>query len=470
MNVYFWLAFALYFFTIFFIGAYVRKAKPSASDMLMGSRGLNFWVTALSAQAADMSSWLFMAFPMSLFVGGLPQIWIAVSLLIGMFANWHFIAPKIRTETEKYNAYTLPSYFNKRFSDHKGTLRLIACLISLVFLTYYLAAGMISIGILFEKLFHIDYIVGTAIATAVIISYAFLGGFVSVAWVDLFQAIFLLIAIIIVPLFAFQHIDGWKAIVEVAKDQHISMSFLPGSIREILYPLLGWGLGYFGMPHIISKFMGIKDPKELVKSKYLGIGWECLALAAAALVGLVSIAYFKGGINDPQLIFVQLVTDFFHPFFAGLILCGVLAATISTMDSQIIVSASLVTEDLYKGMLSHRLSSQHEVKVFRGSVFVISLLAFWIASFRSKTIMDTVYYAWAGLGSLSPLIVASLYSRSVTKEGAIAGLVTSGAIAAFWAPLNIPGGIPAMIPSFFIGLAVIFGVSHCTKVHEHHVG
>lgn len=458
MNGQFWAAFALYFTTIFSIGYIASKKNANASEMLVGGRGLNFWVTALSAHASDMSSWLFMSFPMALMLGGFPKIWTAVGLLLGMFASWHFIAPKLRTETERYNAYTLPTYFAKRYNDTRGTIRFTSSALALIFLTYYLAAGLISIGLLFETLFQADYMAGVLIAGAVIMTYTFIGGFVSVAWVDLFQALFLLLAIIVVPILAFIKVDGLQAIVQAAESGKVSLSFLPDNITSFFTILFGWGLGYLGMPHIVNKFMGIEDPKELVKSKYLGISWEILALGGAACVGLIGIAYFQNGIANPELVFIHMVRELFPPFLSGLVLCGVLAATISTMDSQLLVAASTLTEDIYKPLKKH-MSSKHEVKAFRAGVVLITLLAVFIASFRNKTIMDTVYYAWAGLGcTFAPLVTASLYSKRITRQGAVAGIIAGGGFAAVYPPES---GL-TMIPGFLLGLFAIFAVSAIT--------
>jgi SSS family solute:Na+ symporter len=460
MNEQFWLAFGLYFTIILSIGWIASKKNATASEMLVGGRGLNYWVTALSAHASDMSSWLFMSFPMSLMLGGFPKIWIAVSLLLGMFASWHFIAPKLRVETERYNASTLPTYLARRYNDTKGTIRFISSALSLIFLTYYLAAGLISVGLLFETLFQKDYMIGVISAALLITVYTFIGGFVSVAWVDLFQALFLLVAIVIVPLLAFIKIDGLQAIQQAAEHANISLSFLPENFTGFCIVLFGWGLGYLGMPHIVNKFMGIKNPKELVKSKYLGMSWELLALGGAAAVGLIGIAYFKQGIENPELVFIYMVKELFHPFASGLVLCGVLAATISTMDSQLLVAASTLTEDIYKPLQKNQMGSKREVQVFRAAVILITLIALWIASYRNRTIMDTVYYAWAGLGcTFAPLVTASLYSQKVTRQGAIAGIIAGGGFAALYPPTD---GI-TMIPGFLLGIIALFTVSKLTK-------
>ncbi len=475
MHTYFIVTFIVYFSLLFLLAIAFRKKDASCSDILLGGRKLNFWVTALSAQASDMSSWLFMAFPMSIFVGGLSGIWIAVSLICGMFCSWQFVAPRLRTMTEEYNCYTLSSFFAKRYDDKMGLIRILSSIMMLLFITYYLSAGLISVGFLFESIFGADYLVGTLVAVCVMMGYTFIGGFVSVAWADLFQAVFLLGTIMAVPILSFTKIDGFQAISEAAQKAGISLNpFSTTSetpIRDIFFPLFGWGLGYFGMPHILIKFMGIKNPKDLVKSKFLGISWQILALGFAALVGIVSIPYFQDGILNAELVFVELVKDLFNPVFASIALCGIFAATISTMDSQILVCSSILTEDLYKNVFCKKLSAKGEIKAFRTSVVIISLIAFWISCGRNATIMDTVYFAWSGLGSsFGPLVLASLYLKSSTKEGAISGILVGGLVSALWPSFNAFlhatygfAEIPSMIIAFPLSFFSIWMVSKFFK-------
>ncbi len=474
MKTEYWISFVVYFSLLFIVAFSVRKKHASSKDMLLGNRKLNFWVTALSAQASDMSSWLFMAFPMSIFIGGMPLAWTALSLIVGMYCTWTFVAPKLRVVTEEYNCYTLSSYFAKRYGDPKNYLRTISSLLLLVFMTYYLAAGLIGIGFLFGSLFGMDYYLGILIALVVMVAYTFVGGFVSVAWADLFQGIFLLITIMIVPALALPYVGGFESIQQAAAQARISLDLFSlngeSSIQDILIPLLGWGLGYFGMPHILIKFMGIKHASELKKARNLGISWQILALGAAIAVGLVAIPFFKDGIQNPELIFVEMVKVLFHPLGAGLVMCGVLAATISTMDSQLLVGASSITEDLYKNILQPKLGSKKEVVVFRISVLALSLIAFWIALGKNMTIMDTVYFAWAGLGScFGPLLLASLYSEKPNYYGAIAGILTGGFATIFWPACNAwLGCVPilSMIIAFPLSLAMIFVVSYLTKTQD----
>ena len=475
MHIEYYIAFLLYLTGLFSVAICFRKKQATSADMLIGGRKLNFWVTALSAQASDMSSWLFMAFPMSIFLGGMPNIWIAISLFIGMFCTWQYTATRLRIATEGTNSYTLSTFLGTHFKDTSGTIRTFTALLCIYFLSYYLAAGLISMGFLLESLFEIDYTIGVILAATVIIAYTFIGGFVSVAWADLFQALFLLVVIVTVPCMAFFTIDGWGAIAQAAAAKKIPLTLFSktGSLqlKDIIFVLFGWGLGYFGMPHIVTKFMGIKNAGELKKSKYVGLTWMALTLAAAAMIGFIGIAYFSTGCANPELVFVEMVKQLFHPFVAALAFCAILAATISTMDSQILVASSMMTEDLYKFWFSKHIRGKREIYAFRLSVIAISCVALVISLGRDKTIMETVYYAWAGLGcSFSPLVLTALYWKRATKEGAIAGIILGGLIAASWPTLNrylldtgVMGPVPTMIPGFFMSLLAIWTISQLTQ-------
>ncbi|MBA3958008.1 MAG: sodium/proline symporter [Parachlamydiaceae bacterium] len=467
MNTQILAAFFTYFAILLAIGLAAHKKQSSDADFVIGNRSLNFWLTALSAHASDMSAWLFMAFPAAVFIGGLPQIWTAIGLTFGMWCNWQFVATRLRTETEKYDSYTLSTYFERRYKDNSGVLRILTASVALIFLTSYLSAGLIAMGLLFESIFGIDYYIGISVATFVAMSYTFSGGFITVAWTDLFQAIFLLGMIILVPTAAYLTIpEGYSAIEASANSQAIALTVLPevsfNAFFSILF-LLVWGLGYFGQPHIVTKFMGIKNPKDLVKSKYVGITWQIIALTAAAVVGLVGIGYFPEGIANPELVFVDMVKGLFHPYWAGLILCGIIAANMSTMDSQILVCASILSEDFYKRMVKAA-SPRQLLRVSRFAVILIAIIALGLAYSRNTTVLDVVFYAWSGLGcSFGPLVLMSLYSKRVNKYGAIAGIITGGVfVGGLWGWLNPQItylAVPALLPGFFLSLLNIYLVS-----------
>lgn len=480
MNIQVVIAFFAYFFILLCIGLFSHKRSTTSSDFIIGNRSLNFWLTAFTAHAADMSAWLFMAFPAAIFIGGLSQAWIALGLLGGMFLNWQFIAQRLRNSTEKFHSYTLSTFFERRFVDHSGFIRSLTAVMSIIFLTIYLSAGLIGMGLLLESLFDINYYAGLTIATLVVVTYTFVGGFVTVAWTDSFQAVFLVSIIIIVPFIAYFHIDGGQTILDAAEAHNISLQLLPDTswqtILGIIFLILGWGLGYFGQPHILTKFMGISHSSELRKSKYLGMGWETLALSAAAAIGIVGIGFYPHGLDNPELVFVEMVKHLFYPIFAGFMLCAVLAATMSTMDSQILVCASVLSEDIYKHIFNKSANNQDILKVSRLGVIAIAFVSLFIAFGKSSSILDTVQYAWSGLGcSFGPLVIMALYYRKANRFGAIAGILVGGTLAGLWPKLNphiINYPIPSMIPGFFCSLLAIWIVSELTQnvpsTHSYH--
>lgn len=471
MNIQLLIAFAAYFFIICAIGFLSYKKQRTDSDFIVGNRSLNFWVIALSAHASDMSSWLFMGFPAVIALKGMSHWWIAMGLLLGMFLNWQFVATKLRTYTEKLNSYTLSTFFEKRFQDDTGIIRTLTALMIVIFLCCYLSAGLIGMGLLLESLFGFDYFTGLFLATLVIMAYTFFGGFITVVWTDLFQAFFLLAMILLVPWLAYRSLEGgYHEIISIAASKQISLGLMNDfsyeSILTILFLVFGWGLGYFGQPHIITKFMGIKDPAELRKSKYLGMTWMFAALMGASAVGIVGIAFFPEGLEKSELVFVHMVKDLFAPLGVGFVLCGVLAASMSTMDSQILVCASVLSEDLYKHMIHKKASPAHLLKIARGGVVVISLATLTIALNRHSTVLEAVQYAWTGLGcAFGPLVLAALYSERTNKYGAMAGILVGGIVAGFWNMLNdyfVTYPIPAMIPGFILSSMSIAFISFLT--------
>lgn len=465
-------AFILYFSVLLMIGLITYRKQKSSKDFIVGARSLNFWVIALSAHASDMSSWLFMAFPAAIYIRGLSQIWIAVGLLFGMFLTWQFVAKRLRQSTEKYESYTLPSFFERKFNDKTGIVRVATALISVIFLSCYLAAGLISMGFMLESIFGIDYYIGLSIATLIVVVYTFMGGFITVAWTDLFQAVFLLGVILIVPTAAFLSLPaGFETINSTAIARNLHLSILPtvtmDSVLTIIFLVFGWGLGYFGQPHIVTKFMGIKDANQLKKSQYVGMTWMVLTLTAAAAIGYVAIGYFKGVDIVPELLFIEIVKELFHPFIAGVFLCGIIAATMSTMDSQLLVAASVLAEDFYKHIVSKPASPKTLLWVTRFAVVGVALISLLLAFNKNTTVLDAVQYAWSGLGcAFGPLLLMSLYFRQANNWGAIAGILTGGIVAGGWDYINDSVSsypIPAMIPGFIFSSLAIILVSLATR-------
>lgn len=444
-------AFILYFFVILAIGLMAYKKSKNAEDFIIGGRSLNFYVTALSAHASDMSNWLFMGYPALVLLTGGTAVWSGIGLIVGMWFNWQYIAPKLRIETERFGSLTLSAYFGSRFHDRSGILRIIGALLSLLFFAVYISAGLYGMGLLFEDVLGADRILGMTISVVFVVLYTMVGGFRSICWIDLFQALFLLAMIILVP------------IVALGKVQSLpSVSFWPEQgFLNILLLSLGWGLGYFGQPHILNKFMGIEDVSEMKKSQYVGLTWQTLCIAAATFVGIVGVSYFAGGLANSELIFIEMVKTLFHPFIGGLIICAIFAAAISTMDSQVLVLTSVLSEDVYHRFFRKEASARETVWVSRTCVVLVGALSYCIALFSGGTVLSLVLYAWAGLGStFGPVLVMGLYTKETNRYGAIAGMICGGLIAGLWPLLGT--NVPALVPGFFGNLIVIYGISRLT--------
>lgn len=472
------LAFLCYFAVLLTIGVVSHRKQTSNAEFIVGGRSLNFWLTALSAHASDMSAWLFMGLPMAVYIQGLSGSWIAIGLLLGMFMTWQFIAEKLRIATENYDSYTLSTFFENRFSDRSGTLRLITAIMLLFFLTHYLSAGLTAMGLLIESVFGFDYYIGLTFATLVLVGYTYGGGFVTIAWADFFQALFLLGVIIMVPIVAFNSMENGAEALEalaISKPGYLSL-FGDMSTKDFfssVFLVIAWGLGYFGMPHIITKFMGIRDAKEMKKAKYVGMSWQLLALSASVCIGIVGAAFFQGSLDNPELVFVEMVKVLFNPFFAGFVLCGVLAANLSTMDSQLLVCASVIGEDLFKRFARKDITPAQLVRASRMGVIIIAFSALFIAFDKNKRIIDSVLYAWAGLGSaFGPLVLMSLYSKRANRFGAITGILVGGVIGCTWPSINpmiMDFKMPAMIPGFTLSIISIYLVSLVTLRPQNHV-
>jgi sodium/proline symporter len=463
------LAVLCYFAILLAIGFFSYRRHISAADFIIGGRSMNYWLTALAAHASDMSSWLFMGYPAVVLTGGMFNAWSAIGLLMFMFLNWQLIAPKIRIATEQYNSLTFSSFFESRLADTSGKIRIFTAVMSLIFYTIYISAGLVGLGLLLETLFHLNYYWGVVIGIVIVVPYVFTGGYVTLAWIDLFQGFFLMAAIIFVPLFLLGKVGGWAGISHAVEAKKLTLSLLPDfspkTILSIIGMTAGWGLGYFGQPHIVTKFMGIRKVNEISKSKAIGMSWMVLSLAAATFVGLVGIAFFSGRQIDPELVFVEMVRESFAPFFVGAILCAILAATINAMSSQVLVLSSSITEDFYKRFFRKDASSKELLIVARAGVVTVSLVAFVIAIGKFSTINSLVLYAWSGLGSsFGPLLILSLYWRGINKYGAWAGILSGGIVAGIWPYFNHLLGIdvPSMLPGFISSFALILAVSKAT--------
>ncbi len=462
MHLYELLAVVIYLLALLAVGILSYKRQFTETDFIIGGRSLGAWLTALAVHASDMSSWLFMAYPAFIFLEGPVRIWTGVGLLIFMFLNWQFVAPKIRTATEEYGSMTFSSFFESRVADTSGWIRNITALMSLIFYTIYISAGLVAMAYLIEMLFNIPYQIGVIVGIAVIIPYVFIGGFLTLAWIDLFQGLFLMVVILFVPLYLLPKVGGFAGVEYSYHLKRLSYSILPDfsfkSWQYILTLVVGLGLGYFGQPHIVTKFMGIKNVSEIPRAKFIGMSWMFFSVGAASLVGLVGSRFFQTGIDNPELLFITMVRSTFHPFIIGFIFCAIIAATINANGSQTLVLASTLSEDIYKRIFRKKASSKELLIVSRSSVILVAIIAYTIAAFSNKSIYTLVLYAWSGLGcAFGPLLLFSLYSKKLNRYGAWAGILSGGITAAIW-PLfekEFAFNFPQLVPGFVVSSLLI---------------
>lgn len=457
-------AFVAYFIALLSISFYFYYKNRSQKNSTVVDRKLNYWLTAISAQASDMSDWLFMGFPGAIYATGCIEIWTAIGLLFFMFLNWHYIAPRFRVATESVDSVTLASFLQNKFQAKNNLIRIISGLLCLYFFVFYIAAGLAGLGRVFESAFNLNYYHGVILGFIITLSYALLGGLLAVAWSNLIQGIFLLIAILIVPCYAMYQLGGIDIVITTLQQQNLSyLSFIPekGGLISILFASMAWGLGYFGQPHILINFMSLDNVANMKKAKYVGLIWQFLALSAAILVGFVGKSFIYPALENSEMVFISMVTTLFTPFFAGIILCAMLAATISTINTQSLVSAALITEDLYYQSIQQETSYTQKLEFKRLAIFIVPLLALITAFYNTDKIFNLVFYAWSGLGcSFGPLVILSLYTHFVTATGAISGLIVGGIIGIFW---PIGNTIPTLIIGFILNMSITVIVSKLAK-------
>lgn len=449
-------AFCIYFFTLIAIGLYFYRKNRSEKSFLLANRSLNYWVTAISAQSSDMGSWLFLAYPAVVYLHGIEEAWTALGLVLFMYLNWKIIAGRLRAETEKYHSLTLSSYFQQKFHDKSGRFIITSASISIFFFVCYLASGLVGLGRLFEAVFCINYLSGITLATLVTVVYILLGGFFAVAWCNLFQGLFLLAMIVLVPAAGLYHVGGVGSLMHALSDSGRSLSLIPNnqSLFAIVALMCSFGLGYFGQPHILVNFMSIDDKEQIKKATFVGITWQILVLAAAVMIGLVAVPFFTQGITNPEHIFVEMVKALFHPLLGGFALCAILAASLSTINTQLLVASGNFAQDIFPRFFKRSISNKEIVFVTRIATIAIALLAMLISYSNSSSIYDLVLYAWSGLGAaFGPVIIHALYARNVSRHGAFVGMIVGALVAGLWPLFGI--ALPALIPAFILNYASI---------------
>jgi sodium/proline symporter len=462
--------FVLYLVMMMAVGALFYRRTTSLSDYILGGRKLNYWVTSLSAQASDMSGWLLMGLPGYALLAGLEAFWIAFGLALGTWVNWKFVARRLRRYTEiSGDSITLPDYFESRFRDTSRILRVVSSIFILVFFLVYTSSGFVAGAILFSAIFDLPYATGLIIGVVVIIGYTFLGGFTAVSWTDFIQGCLMFVAITIVPLVGFGlagGIGGTFNAVRLANPEFLNAFTTTdgsplGAIAII--SLLAWGLGYFGQPHILARFMAIRSSEEIKPARRIATVWVVVSLTGAVLVGLIGIAnnsFMPAGASSEQ-VFIYMIDGVIPPLLAGIFLSAILAAIMSTADSQLLVTSSALTEDFYAVLLRNRASQTELVWISRFAVVLVAIIASIIAFDPESTVLGLVSYAWGGFGAtFGPIVLLSLFWRRMTRNGAIAGLVVGGLTVIVW--YNLSGGIfdlYEIVPGFALSLIAITVVS-----------
>ncbi|MFS0853213.1 sodium/proline symporter PutP [Microbacterium sp. 179-I 3D4 NHS] len=468
-------ALALYFAAMLLIGWLAFRRTSDHEDYMLGGRNLPPWVAALSAGASDMSGWLVMGLPGAIYVSGLIEAWIAIGLTIGAYLNWLLVAPRLRAYTEvSRNSITVPSFFENRLRDSTRLLRILSGIVILVFFTLYISSGMVAGGVFFESSFDGDYLTGMLLVTGVTLAYTLFGGFLGASLTDVVQGLMMVIALVVIPVAAVVAIGGFgetgELITEVAPD-HLSLlggTALTGGTVLAIVSAMAWGLGYFGQPHIIVRFMALRSPQEAKSARRIGISWMVVSLAGAVFSGLVGLAFVaKNGIDlaNPETVVLLMSQTLLHPFVAGLVLAAVLAAIMSTISSQLIVCSSALVEDLYKVFRRTPPSSRRLVMMGRGAVLIVAVVAAVLAIAPNDTILELVSFAWAGFGAaFGPIILLSLFWRRLTNWGALAGMFVGAATVFLWKPLNT--GIYELLPAFVFALVAAVVVSLFTYRHN----
>lgn len=487
-------AFALYLLLMVVIGAVYAKGNTSAEDYFLGGRNLSGFVAALSAQASDMSGWLLMGLPGSVYALGTGQIWIAVGLFVGTVCNWIFISGRLRRYTIRANnSLTLPTFFENRFHDKKRILLLISSITIVVFFLVYTASALAAGGKLFNSIFGLDYRIALTIGALVILIYTFLGGFMAVCTTDFIQGTLMLVGLLAVPLIALGFLKGSDGVTAALLSTDV-----PGGVEGYLNAFsngsraytpveilsqLAWGLGYFGMPHILVRFMAVRDEKELKKSKGVAIIWVALSLLFACVIGVIGRAYLAPVVltdGAEEKVFIEMIVKMFTqdikaPIIGGIFLCGILAAIMSTADSQLLVSASSMAEDIFRGVIKKDMDDKTVLRVSRITVLVIAVLAYVIALDPNSSIMGLVSNAWAGLGAaFGPAVLMALFWRRSNLQGTVAGIAAGALTVIVWDYIPFAGGqtigsvtgIYSLLIGFFVSLLAIVAVSLLTPAPD----
>lgn len=475
-------AIVVYFVLMLALGVYFLKGSRTQGmrEYFLGGRKMNPYVTAMSAQASDMSGWLLMGLPGAIVVAGLGQAWIGIGLAVGSYVSWLIVAKRLRKHSVvSGNSITMSEFFSNRFRDDKGYLRIISAVIILFFFTIYVASGFKSSGVVLSLSIDIDLQIAIIVGAVITILYTLMGGYTAVCWADFFQAILMAVCVVVVPLVAIFDMGGIDQVSSA-----LDTAGIPEGFTSLLYdggePItfiaflsaVAWGLGYFGMPHIVVRYMSIRDPNEIKVARRISLVWIVIALSAVAAVAIVGRAYFAArnvtpGVDfDAEYIFLELSKALFVPglsFVCGVMFAAILAAIMSTVDSQLLVATSSITNDIMAKSKRRQYSDKFLGWVSRGIVVVIAVVALYLALYGSDNIMGLVSYAWAGFGSaFGPLMLLALYWKRMNVQGAMAAMIVGFATVILWETFMDSTGLYSLVPGFIFSMIAGIAVALLT--------
>ncbi len=457
------------------LGFFAWRYTRNFNDYILGGRSLGSIVTALSVGASDMSGWLLMGLPGAVFLSGISESWIAIGLTIGTYFNWKLVAGRLRVYTEvSHNALTLPDFFTHRFKDDTKLLRIIAAVVILIFFTIYCASGIVASARLFENTFNMDYGTAIWIGAAATIIYVYIGGFLAVSWTDTIQASLMCVALVVTPIVVMSELGGFSATVEQVA------AINPDMVRMVTHQtfigilsLVAWGLGYFGQPHILVRFMAAKSIKVIPNACRISILWMLFCLGGAVSVGFFGAAYFSAHPDQATLVtqnhervFIVLSQLLFNPWIGGILMSAILAAVMSTLSCQLLVCSSTLTEDFYRSFVRPHASQKELLWFGRSMVLAVSLVSIIMAMDPESLVLSLVSYAWAGFGAaFGPVIIMGLWWKRMNRQGALAGMITGAATVLIWHQFGW-FGLYEIVPGFVLGIAAIVIASLMTKAPD----
>ena len=467
--------FGVYIVGMLLIGWLGYRSTTDLSDYILGGRKLGPFVVALAAGASDMSGWLLMGLPGAVYDTGLSASWIAIGLICGAYLNWRLVAARLRVYTERSgNALTLPDFFSNRFNDTSNALRIVSAVVILIFFTLYSASGVVAGARLFESMFGMPYVTALWLGAFCTIAYVFIGGFLAVSWTDTIQASLMFTALVLIPIIVLYQVGGWGETVEAAQAVNAaSVDLLSGISTVGVVSALAWGLGYFGQPHILVRFMAAESVQVIPNARRIGMSWMILCLAGAIAVGFFGIGYFAAhpeqaaGVSaNSERVFIEFSILLFNPWISGILLAAILAAVMSTLSAQLLVCSSSLTQDIYKTFLRREAGDKELVWFGRSMVLAVALIAIVLAWNPESRVLSMVSYAWAGFGAaFGPVVIMSLLWRRMTRNGALVGMVVGAAVVLLWNHYAW-WGLYEIIPGFVLASLSIYVVSLLDKAPD----